>query len=430
MRKRDIAISLVRGYNKDIMTTFLIFAGLVLLGMVVSVLQNLAIRFALRKDYIVPEADFLSGAEKTVDKHNRGALSPQSSSAEFCPPISILKPLKGLDDELFANLISFCNQDYPDYEIIFALEEEDDPALKIVHALQQQYPQQKISVVVKQRDDAFNPKVNNLISAYGVSQFPYILISDSDVRVARTYLREIIKPMEDPQVGLVNNLIRGIGSRSIGSVLENLHLNSFVIGNVAIMTSFFKMPVVVGKSILMRKKDFEAIGGFAAVTRVLAEDYVMGTLMHKKGKRVITSGHVINAVNHYRTMKQFLKRHGRWGKLRWKLGGIGYCAEIMTNAVFISCLAPVVMGPTARALSLAAAAWLIKIIGDYLLGKRIRSAHHFYHYLLSPIKDIIVGVIWFAPFFSRTVMWRRHIYKITKGSVLVPLDPLPDKKAQ
>ena len=393
-------------------------------------LQNLAIRFALRKDYIVPEADFLSGAEKTVHMHNRGVLSPQSSSAEFCPPISILKPLKGLDDDLLANLLSFCNQDYPDYEIIFALEEEDDPALKIVHTLQQQCSRNKISVIVKQRDDAFNPKVNNLISAYGVSQFPYILISDSDVRVARNYLREIIKPMADPQVGLVNNLIRGIESKSIGALLENLHLNSFVIGNVAIMTSFFKMPVVVGKSMLMRKKDFEEIGGFAAVTRILAEDYVMGALMHHKGKRVITSGHVINAVNHYRTMKQFLKRHGRWGKLRWKLGGLGYCSEIMTNAVFISCLALAVMGPTARVLSLAAAAWFIKIIGDYLLGKRIGSAHRFYHYLLAPIKDIIVGVIWFVPFFSRTVAWRRHVFKITKGSVLVPLHSLPDNKGR
>jgi len=406
------------------MTTFLIFVVLVSLGTVVVVLQNLAIRFAVRKHPLVPEMGFLSGAAV------ESSASPQSSSAEFCPPISILKPLKGLDDDLFANLLSFCNQDYPEYEIIFALEEADDPALELVYKLQKQCPRNKISVIAKQRDDAFNPKVNNLISAYEASRFPYILISDSDVRVARDYLREIVKPMADPRVGLVSNLIRGIESRSIGALLENLHLNSFVIGNVAIMTSFFKMPVVVGKSMLMRKKDFEAIGGFAVVTRVLAEDYVLGTLIHNTGKRVITSGYLVNAVNHYRTIKQFLKRHGRWGKLRWKLGGAGYVSEIMTNAVFLSCLAPVVMGPTTCALSLTAVAWLIKIMGDYALGKRIGSAHRFYHYLLSPIKDIIVGFIWFAPFFSRTVVWRRHLFKITKGSVLVPLRSLSEKKAR
>ena len=407
------------------MTTFLIFVVLASLGSAVVVLQNLAIRFAVRKHPIVPETDFLSGAAT-----DGGASSSQPTSTEFCPPISILKPLTGLDDDLFANLSSFCNQDYPEYEIIFALAEADDPALELAHKLPKQFPKNKISVIVKQRDDAFNPKVNNLISAYEASQFPYFLISDSDVRVTRNYLREIIKPMADPRVGLVNNLIRGIESRSIGALLENLHLNSFVIGNVAIMTSFFKMPVVVGKSMLMRKKDFEAIGGFAAVTRVLAEDYVLGTLIHNTGKRVITSGYLINAVNHYRTMKQFLKRHGRWGKLRWKLGGAGYFSEIMTNAVFLSCFAPVVMGPTTSALSLTALVWLIKIMGDYALGKRIRSAHRFYHYLLSPIKDIIVGFIWFVPFFSRTVVWRKHIYKITKGSVLVPIQAASQKKSR
>jgi ceramide glucosyltransferase len=404
------------------MTIFLICAGLVMVGIVNIVLQNLAIRFSIPKNQIVPESDFLAGAKRPLA--GRGNAYPPPSSTGFCPPISILKPLKGLDDDLFDNLASFCNQDYPDYEIIFSLEEANDPALELAQKIKQMYPHKKISIVIKEVDYALNPKVNNLISAYRMAQFPYILISDSDVRVDKDYLREIIKHMEDPRVGLVSNLIRGIGSRTISSLFENLHLNSFVIGNVALLTTFFKMPVVVGKSMLMRKKAFEEIGGFEIVKNVLAEDYVIGQKMHKKGAGVITSGHVVNAVNHYRTMKQFVKRHARWGKLRWKLGVIGYVAEIVSNAVFIACLLFVLLGPTTHTISLAAAVFLIKIIGDYALGKRIRSAHRFFHYLLSPIKDIIMGCIWFVPFVSRTVMWRRHKYKITKGSILVPLHPL------
>jgi ceramide glucosyltransferase len=153
---------------------------------------------------------------------------------------------------------------------------------------------------------------------------------------------------------------------------------------------------------------------------------VIGELMHKQGTRIVTLGHVVNAVNHYRTFKQFIKRHVRWGKLRRKLAGIGYVSELISNAVFLSCLALVVLGPTTRTISLAAVALVVKIGGDYLLGKRIRSAHRFLHYLLSPAKDIIIGFLWFVPFFSRTVMWRRHRYKIAKGSLLVPI---PDKKA-
>jgi ceramide glucosyltransferase len=407
------------------MVLFLVFAGLVTIGIIDVVLQNLAIRALIPKNRVLPESDFLIGEKEGTSR--RDTSTSLTSSTGFCPPISILKPLKGLDDDLADNLTSFCKQAYPDYEIIFALEEKNDPAIKLAREIKKRYPHKKISIVVKQKDYALNPKVDNLITAYEASQFPYVLISDSDVRVADDYLREIIKPMEDPNVGLVSNLIRGIGSRTFGSLLENLHLNSFVIGHVAVLTTFFKMAVVVGKSMLIKKKAFEEIGGFEAVRNVLAEDTVIGELMHEQGTRIVTSGHVVNAVNHYRTFKQFIKRHVRWGKLRRKLAGIGYVSELISNAVFLSCLALVVLGPTTRTISLAAVALVVKIGGDYLLGKRIRSAHRFLHYLLSPIKDIIIGFLWFVPFFSRTVMWRRHRYKISKGTLLVPV---PDKRAR
>jgi ceramide glucosyltransferase len=410
------------------MTVFLIFVCLVMVGIVDIVLQNLAIRCAIPKNSILPEYDVLN--DEKEDTTGTEMMPPSSPSAGFSPPISILKPLKGIDDDLFDNLISFCNQSYPEYEIIFALEEKHDPALKLAQKIRKMYPHKKISIVVKQRDYALNPKVDNLITAYEASQFPYFLISDSDVRVDKHYLTAIVQDMQDPNVGLVSNLIRGIGSRSIGSLLENMHLNSFVIGHVAIFTTLFKMSVVVGKSMLIRKKAFEEIGGFDAVRNVLAEDYVIGELMHKKGTRVVTSGHVVNAVNQDRTFAQFLKRHARWVKLRYKLGALGYCSEIMSNAVFISCLALAVLGPATHAVSLAAAVWFLKIMGDYLLGRRIRSAHRFFHYFLSPIKDIIIGCIWFVPFVSRTVIWRRHRYKITKGTFLIPLHPLAKEKAQ
>jgi ceramide glucosyltransferase len=407
------------------MTFFFIFAGLVTIGIIDVVLQNLAIRSTIPKNQVVPESYFLIGDRES--SKGRETASPPPSPTGFCPPISILKPLKGLDDDLADNLATFCNQTYPDYEIIFALEERNDPAIKLAREIKKRYPHTKISIVVKQRDYALNPKVDNLITAYEASQFPYFLISDSDVRVAHDYLREIIKPMEDRNVGLVSNLIRGISSRTFGSLLENLHLNSFVIGHVALLNGFFKMPTVVGKSMLVRKKAFEEIGGFAMVRNVLAEDYVIGELMHKQDKGVITSGHVVNAVNQYRTFKQFIKRHVRWGKLRCRLAGVRYVSELVSNAVFLACIALVVVGPSFHTISLAAAAVIVKIVGDWLLGKRIRSAHRFFHYLLSPLKDIIIGFLWFVPFFSRTVMWRRHRYKISKGTLLIPV---PDKKAR
>jgi ceramide glucosyltransferase len=178
-----------------------------------------------------------------------------------CPPISILKPLKGLDDNLFDNLESFCMLDYPEYEIIFSLQDQNDPAYKIARKVKDKYPDKQISIVVEDYSTGLNPKVSNLIPAYANAKYEYILISDSNVIVNRDYLREIIRHFNEPDVGLVTNLIRGIGGRTLGSVFENLHLNSFIIGSVCFLDRFLKMPCVVGKSMLMRKKTLNLLVG-------------------------------------------------------------------------------------------------------------------------------------------------------------------------
>ena len=190
-------------------------------------------------------------------------------------------------------------------------------------------------------DAGLNPKVNNLIPAYSAAKYDYILISDSNVMVESNYLREIMGPMGEPEVGLVSNLIRGMGGRSLGSVFENLHMNSFVMGSVCFLDSFLKMPCVVGKSMLMRRADLEAIGGFHAVKDVLAEDYLIGKKMAENGKRVVLSSHMVNNVNHYWGIRRFINRHTRWGKLRWKIGGPKYLSELIGNAPFMASL-PVV----------------------------------------------------------------------------------------
>jgi ceramide glucosyltransferase len=127
------------------------------------------------------------------------------------------------------------------------------------------YPDRSISLVVEKCNAGLNPKVNNLIPAYRKAQYPYVLISDSNVVVDKNYLREITRHTSDPSVGLVSNLIRGIGGRSLGALFENLHLNSFIIGGVSFLDRFLGMPCVVGKSMLMKKDDLEALGGLVAL---------------------------------------------------------------------------------------------------------------------------------------------------------------------
>ncbi len=257
------------------MEIFRIFAGITVLGLVGYGFQIWAVRSTLH------------GIGKGKEIFSVPVPLP-------LPGVSILKPLKGLDDNLFDNLESICIQDYPQYEVIFSLQDHNDPAFKVARKIKDKYPDKDITIIVERCNAGLNPKVNNLIPAYKIAKFEHVLISDSNVMVNRNYLQDIVRHMEDPEVGLVSNIIKGTGGRTFGAIFENLHLNSFVMGSVCFLDKFLKMPCVVGKSMLMRKQDIEAIGGFRAVKDVLAEDYLIGKKLHQRGKKVVLSNHIIS----------------------------------------------------------------------------------------------------------------------------------------
>jgi ceramide glucosyltransferase len=382
------------------MEIFWIFAGITILGLVGYGLKMFAVC-----SYTTISPHY-SGEGKTLPLH--------------FPPISVLKPLKGLDDNLFDNLESFCTQDYPQYEIIFSLQDYNDLAYMVARKVKEKYPDRDISILVERCDEGLNPKVNNLIPAYRIAKYQHILISDSNVIVDRGYLREIAKPMNDPEVGLVSNLIKGVGARSLGSIFENLHMNSFVMGSVCLLDKFLKMPCVVGKSMLMRKADLDAIGGLRAFKDILAEDYMIGKMIHENGKKVVLSHYMIKNVNHYWGIRKFINRHTRWGKLRWKIGGPKYFTELMGNAVFMSSLPILFWEPSKITVSFALLVYLLKASGDFYMGRRTGSDLNPFLYFLAPVKDIVIGLVWFVPVINNTVVWRGNRFIIGKDSLLMP----------
>jgi ceramide glucosyltransferase len=391
------------------MTLFIICAVISLVGIVLTLLQAGTVWAAVKRD-------------------RRPAAGKPDSDTGYYPPVSILKPLRGLDDNLFDNLSSFCTQDYPEYEVLFSLQDHNDPAYKVAKMVQDKHPGANITIVVERCSAGLNPKVNNLIPAYRKSRHPYILISDSNVMVGRDYLGEIMRHTQDPSVGLVSNLIRGIGGRSIGAVLENLHLNSFIIGSVSFLDRFLGMPCVIGKSMLMKKDDLRSLGGLEAFKDILAEDFIIGREMQRSGKRVVLSKYLISNVNEYWDVKRFLNRHTRWGKLRWRIGGAKYLSELLANPVFVAVLPIIMSGPSRLTVGFAGLVSLIKALADSIIGRRIEaqgSAYPFaerspFAYFLVPIKDILIGALWFVPLVSATVVWRGNRYLIGSDSRLAP----------
>ncbi len=338
-------------------------------------------------------------------------------SSKNLPPISIIKPLKGLDDNLFDNLESFCKQDYPEYEIILSLQDINDPAYRVAEKIRSKYPE-LVKIVIDKSYGALNPKVKNMFSAYHASKYEYFLISDSNVFVGPDYLKKTVSAMT-PDTGLVTNLIMGEGGKTLGAKLENLQLNTFIILSVCFLDKFLKMPCSIGKSMLMRKSDFEAIGGFNAVKDFLAEDYIIGKLMHEKGKKVALCSYIIKNINEYWSFKRFLNRHTRWAKIRWKIAGAKYFTEPLSNPIFLSSIIPFLDGFSKISLSVFLMVVLLKITFDLYVGKVIKSTTGI-SAILIPVKDLLVALMWFVPIVNCKINWRENIYKIGKDTLIIP----------
>jgi ceramide glucosyltransferase len=343
---------------------------------------------------------------------------PQKSLA--MPAVTILKPLKGWDDQLEENLKSFFELDWPKYELLFGVNHKDDPAIPIVKQLQRRYPHIDSRLIIDDSCIGLNPKINNLHNLYRKTKYEYILISDSNIRVQSNYLHEMMKHMLQPNVGLVTTTLRGTNARSIGSILENLHLNTFVVGNTFTVNDLFRIPITIGKSMLIRKTIVERLNGFSKFADYLAEDHLLGVYIQKAGMKIYHSTHIIDNVNQNWSMKRFINRHMRWAKMRKNLNLLHYAVEILANPILIALPYMIMRGDSLGIIHFTFIT-LTKILLDRTIAIMIHSDLKWYHYLLIPFKDIIIGIIWLFPFVDNKINWRGSVFRIKRGTRLLPL---------
>ena len=328
---------------------------------------------------------------------------------DFLPPVSIIKPLCGVDDQLEENLTSFFQLDYPEYEIIFSLAHPGDPALAVARRVADRHRSVRSVFVVDGRDAFPNPKVNRLEAGLGRARFRLMLFSDGNVRVRPDFLRPAVAAFHDSRVGLVSHLFRGSWPRTLASRLECLYLNTVLqVGTAAIAAA--GQPCVVGKSILISREALEAIGGLRSVGDYLAEDFLIGTLVRRAGYRVLLSHDVLDTAEISRSFAGVWGRHRRWAMMRRRLGGAGYAAELLGSPllVFLACVLTAGADPTPTLLSSA-----LLLLGARYLAEAAAltfrgGAAALGTLWMLPARDVFAAGVFFAGLLGQTTSWRGH----------------------
>jgi ceramide glucosyltransferase len=350
-------------------------------------------------------------------------MAPKHGVPLPLPALTLLKPIKGLEEELEQNLRSFFAQDYPaPLQFVFASTEASDPGIELARAVAAEYPRWNVSFVVSDPEFGYNPKVSNLAGALSCAVHELVLQSDANVRIRPGYLKAVVQEYLQERASLLGCLVVGSRERSLGAALENVQLSTFITPGICLAYEVFKIPCVIGKSILFRKSELAELGGLATVKDVLAEDYLLGELYTRAGKRVVLSRLVVDNINVSASLSRFVARHSRWLKMRVVVHVVGFVADLLSNASFFALLAALLSGGESKLFLTYVAVVAYKACVDMRLLQQLRGAKLTgKHVLCLPLRDLILPALWAHALFSRTTEWRGERFHLTRGSRLIPL---------
>ena len=326
----------------------------------------------------------------------------------FTPGVTILKPVRGVDPDAFAAFESHCRQDYPEYELIFGVWDPQDPAIPAIEQLKREFPERSIQLVVCPQILGTNRKVSNLLQMLPHAKHQHLIINDSDIRVSPDYLRKVMAPFADPQVGMVTSLYRGAPEKTLGSELESIGISTEFMGGVlAARVVEGGVHFALGSTLAIRRDVLEKIGSFEPLLDYLADDFELGNRTSEAGFRVEFSDTIVDTHIPPYSFGKFFEHQLRWGRSTRDSRRAGYIGVLLTYAVPWAVLAVLAAGGRLWSWELLVLALLMRYaVAETVAGYVLRDSNYARLRWLVPVREFIGLAVWIGSYTGRTVMWR------------------------
>ncbi len=346
----------------------------------------------------------------------------------FTPPVSILKPFRGLDPDAYENLASFCRQDYPDYELVLCIDPDDEMVLQVVEQVKRDFPQRSIRVLSGPGRIATNDKVAKLVRLVAEAQHEIVVISDSDVRVGPDYLRALTAPLSDPKVGAVTCFYVHAGAKSFVDRLQSTGMISDFYAGILVAWQLDGIKFALGPSIATTRARLAGFGGYASIENRPADDLLVGRLIAEQGYEVRLLRYSILTVSDYHSMPDLFHKRLRWIVVMRHMRPWGHFGLIFTHGL-PWCIAAVIAQPSLVVAAIYLGGYLaMRSAITWMIGAHgLRQPHSLRQIPLIPLWDAMAFVIWLASFTQSSVRWRGADYYIRDG-LLVPVAPAPVKR--
>lgn len=349
-------------------------------------------------------------------------LKPSADVREF-PPITILKPVKGEDAGSYENFASFCTQEYAgSVQLVFAVASADDPVIAVIHRIQADFPLCDIALVINPAIHGPNYKVSNLINAFPTARHDILIVCDSDIRVAPTYLQRVSAWFSDPTVGLVTSLYRTSEVDGVAAALEALGFTVEMIPNVLVALRLEGLSFALGASMAVRRQALNDIGGFETLADYLADDYQLGNKIHRAGWQIRLDSCFVESMIRGENLMAVLSRQVRWARTMRVSRPGGYLASGITLPFPALLVALLFAGSLPIALTAVALLYLIRMTVSLIVSKRfVRDGLLPTWLWLVPVRDMLSFFCWGLSFLGSRVQWRGSRFQLKAGGKLEEL---------